>query len=176
MLPRTNMLNFSVQRIFDARGIEYCPQLEIYNVTNTDVWYAEASASGSASRVSSASSTPIKHAVRLSNKPKPPQSSYPKTHSRSGPLYGEKVKDQPAYLVITKQDTEVFLDRFRSVRCELALGLSHGRSRYPCHGIAGGGPRTRCAAVAEVKVPALPAPRQSVRRATRSGPEGSPPR
>ena len=42
-LPRTNMLNFSFQRIFNAAGVELRPQLEIYNVTNTDVWYAEAS-------------------------------------------------------------------------------------------------------------------------------------
>ena len=42
-LPRTNMLNFSFQWIGNAGGMEFRPQLEIYNVTNTDVWYAEAS-------------------------------------------------------------------------------------------------------------------------------------
>ena len=42
-LPRTNMLNFSFQRIFNTGGVEFRPQIEIYNVTNTDVWYAEAS-------------------------------------------------------------------------------------------------------------------------------------
>ena len=42
-LPRTNMVNLSLQRVFNAGGVEFRPQLEIYNLTNTDVWYAEAS-------------------------------------------------------------------------------------------------------------------------------------
>ena len=42
-LPRTNIVNFSFQRIFNTGGIEYRPQFEIYNLTNTDAWYAEGS-------------------------------------------------------------------------------------------------------------------------------------
>ena len=42
-LPRTNLVNLSLQRVFNAGGVEFRPQLEIYNLTNSDVWYAEAS-------------------------------------------------------------------------------------------------------------------------------------
>ena len=51
-----------------------------------------------------------------------------------------------------------------------------GRSRYPCHSIAGGGPRTRGAATAGATLPARSRlnPSWSVRQAARSGPEGFP--
>jgi hypothetical protein len=43
-LPRLNMLNLSFQKILRAGGVEWRPQADIYNATNTDAYYGEISA------------------------------------------------------------------------------------------------------------------------------------
>ena len=43
-LPRQNIVNFSFQRTITTGGLEWTPQLEVYNLTNSDRWYSERSA------------------------------------------------------------------------------------------------------------------------------------